>query len=92
MTLSPLQVAITEKNNDMFDVDISNQTLLYKSLDFIIYGKDNKMVRKGQFRAPSVQLRTTYMQAGDYLLQVMVNECDYVNIPFQKSISVLAAK
>jgi hypothetical protein len=50
------------------------------------------MVRKGQFRAPSVQLRTTYMQAGDYLLQVMVNENDFVNIPFQKSISVLAAK
>ena len=91
MHISTIQVAITEKKNDVFDVDILSQTLFYRPLDYIIYGKDNKMIRRGQFRAPSVQLRTTYMQEGDYLFQILLNEDDYINVPFQKSAALVNA-
>jgi hypothetical protein len=91
MAPSTFEVAISEKKKDVLDVDIMNQPLFYKLFDYVIYGKDNKMIRRGQFRAPSVQLRTTFMQEGDYLLQVLLNENEYVSVPFHKTSSLVNA-
>jgi hypothetical protein len=77
--------------NDVFDVNVLNKEYQYQSLDYIIYGKDNKMIRKGHFRAPSVQLRITPMQECEYLFQIVLSENEKVNIPFHKTHSLAEA-
>jgi ABC-type uncharacterized transport system substrate-binding protein len=90
MATSTMQVTITENKTDVFNVDVLNENYFYKPMVYIIYGKDNKMVRRGQFMAPSVQLRTSYMQEGDYLFQILLNENETVNIPFHKTYTMTA--
>ena len=91
MTISTIEVAITEKKEDVFDVDILSKSFLYTLLDYVILGKDNQLIRRGQFRAPSVQLRTTYMQDGDYMFQLQLRDGEYVNVPFHKTRSLVGA-
>jgi hypothetical protein len=88
---STIQVSITEKKNDVFDVDILTHATMYSSFEYIIYGANNKMLRRGQFRAPSVQLRTTGMQEGNYLFQLLLNDNEILNVPFYKSNTNVAA-
>ncbi len=84
MTSSSTQVTITEKAYDLFYVDILNQTLLYQSFDFIIYGEDHKMLRKGHFRSPSAQLRTSDLKEGSYEFQLLFNGQEWHTSQFEK--------
>jgi hypothetical protein len=88
---STIQVSITEKKNDVFDVDILTHSMMYSSFEYIIYGENNKMLRRGQFRAPSVQLRASGMQEGTYHFKLLLNDSEVVNIPFYKSNQNVAA-
>ena len=67
------QVSVIEKVTDLIFVDILNRRFEYESFEYIIYDGHKKIVRKGYFRAPSVQLRTNNLQEGTYSFQLLLN-------------------
>ncbi|MDB5190895.1 MAG: hypothetical protein JWQ96_458 [Segetibacter sp.] len=84
MTNNAIQVTVTEQVYDLFLVDILNQTLLYESFEYAICSEDNKTIRKGQFRAPSVQLRTSDLCEGNYQFQLYLKGKEWQCAAFQK--------
>lgn len=84
LTASPHQVTVTEQVYDLIFVDILNQNLQYESFEYIIYGENKKMLRKGQFRAPSVQIRTNHLQEGMYGFQLLLHGEEWNHLYFEK--------
>jgi hypothetical protein len=78
------QVSVTTQSFDLIYVDILNQKLQYESFEYIIYTEDKKMIRRGQFRAPSVQIRTCGLQEGTYEFQLLLHGEEWKNTLFQK--------
>ena len=78
------QVSVTPQSFDLIYVDILNQKLQYESFEYIIYTQDKKMIRRGQFRAPSVQIRTSCLQEGTYQFQLLLHGEEWKNTHFQK--------
>jgi hypothetical protein len=67
------QVSVIDRTSDMIYIDILNKKLQYASFEFVILNGEKKIVRKGNFRAPSVQLRTNNLEEGIYLFQLLLN-------------------
>lgn len=78
------QVSVTTQSFDLMYVDILNQTLQYESFEYIIYAEGKRMIRRGQFRAPSVQIRTNGLQDGTYEFQLLLHGEEWKNMIFQK--------
>lgn len=85
MGTSTIQISITEKKNDVLDVDILTSSMLFNSFEYRIWGDNNKMLRRGQFRAPSVQMRTNDLREGNYMFQLLLNDNEILNAPFHKT-------
>ncbi len=85
MLAAPVEVTITEKVYDLFFVDILNKTFLYQSFDYEIRGEDKKTVRRGTFRAPSVQLRTNNLAEGKYQFQLYLEGKEWQSTSFIKN-------
>ncbi len=73
MLASSTQVLVVEKVTNLVFVDILNETLQYASFDYVIYDGDKKVIRRGYFRAPSVQFRTNNLQEGTYQFELLLN-------------------
>lgn len=78
------QVSVTLKSFDLIYVDILNQSLQYELFEYVIYTEDKRMIRRGQFRAPSVQIRTNDLQEGTYEVQLFLRGEEWKNMLFQK--------
>ncbi|MDB5247726.1 MAG: hypothetical protein JWQ40_2120 [Segetibacter sp.] len=78
------EISITKKVCDILVLDILNQRLPYEPFEYIIYSEDHTMQRRGQFRAPSVQLRTTHMNEGTYELQLLYKGQEWQTTLFEK--------
>jgi hypothetical protein len=78
------QLSVTPKSTDLIYVDILNDSLLYESFEYVIYGNDKTMIRRGQFRAPSVQIRTNYLEEGTYHFQLLLNGKEWKTTYFEK--------
>lgn len=78
------QVSVVEKVSNLVFVDILNDTLQYASFDYVIYDGDKRVVRKGYFRAPSVQFRTNNLQAGTYQFEILLNGQVWETAQFSK--------
>jgi hypothetical protein len=73
MFANSTQVSVVEKVSNLVFVDILNETFQYASFDYVIYDGEKKVVRKGYFRAPSVQFRTNNLQEGTYQFEILLN-------------------
>jgi hypothetical protein len=69
---------------DLVHVDIPGKTMEFRSFDYIIYGEGHKMLRRGNFRSPSVQLRTNDLKAGIYDFILLVDGEEYHTTSFIK--------
>lgn len=78
------QVSIVDQVTDMVFIDILNNKLQYASFEYVIMNGDKKIVRKGNFRAPSVQLRTNNLAEGLYQLQLLLNGKIWETTDFRK--------
>ncbi|HEX8332238.1 MAG TPA: hypothetical protein VF622_06425 [Segetibacter sp.] len=93
MITSTTQVAVTDLMNDFLCVDILPFGLQQESFEFVITGEDKITHRKGHFRAPSVQLRTKHLKAGNYQLQLFLHGEEWehtnfeINLPGHHSLS-----
>jgi len=84
MTTATDQVSVTTKSTDLLFVQILNEELQYESFDYLIYGQDKSVLRRGTFRAPSVQIRTTYMNEGTYQFQLLFKGQEWKTTLFEK--------
>jgi len=84
MTTATDQVSVTTKSTDLIFVQILNEKLQYESFEYVIYGQDKSLLRRGTFRAPSVQIRTTYMNEGIYQFQLLLNGQEWKTTLFEK--------
>lgn len=84
MSLILNEVSVTEKTSDILVVDILNQKLPYEPFEYIIYSIDNIILRRGQFRAPSVQLSTTHLHQGKYYLHLLHRGQEWHTTLFEK--------
>jgi hypothetical protein len=84
MAIHSTQVSVVGHMSDMIFIDIHNQTLQYESFEFNIYNGDKKVVRKGYFRAPSVQLRTNNLAEGTYQFELLLNGKVWETTEFRK--------
>lgn len=75
---------VTEKVYDMLFVNILDEKLQYDSFEYVIYTINNTMLRKGCFRAPSVQIRTTNMDKGTYQIQLLHEGQEWITTLFEK--------
>jgi hypothetical protein len=84
--MSPIlnQVNVTAKSYDLLYVDILNDALLYESFEYVIYRNDKTMLRRGQFRAPSVQIRTSNLEEGTYQFHILLNGEEWKTTCFEK--------
>ncbi len=82
----PDEFTITEKVSDLLVLSIINEKLQYESFEYVIYTVNKTMLRKGCFRAPSVQLRTHNMEIGTYHLQLIHKGQEWVTTPFEKRV------
>ncbi len=78
------QVTVTTKSTDLINVDILNFKLQYESFEYVIYNDNKTMLRKGQFRAPSVQIPTNHLQEGTYQFQLLINGQEWKTTLFEK--------
>jgi hypothetical protein len=78
------QVSIIDKVSDMVYIDILNQKLQHASFEYVILNGEKKIVRKGNFRAPSVQLRTNHLEEGMYQFQLLLNGKLWETTDFRK--------
>ena len=70
MTNSHANVAtISRQVQDVMVVEV-NTASLNEEYEYSISDLENKIIRKGYFRAPLVQLRTSYMNDGEYLFHL----------------------
>lgn len=73
MLANSTQVSVIEKVSNLVFVDILNDTVQYASFDYVIYDGDKRVVRRGYFRAPSVQFRTNNLVEGTYEFELLLN-------------------
>ncbi len=83
MSSTSNHVSVTTKSSDLINVDILNN-LQYESFEYVIYNDNKTMLRKGQFRAPSVQIRTNNLQEGIYQFQLLLNGQEWKTTLFEK--------
>ena len=79
------QVSVIGQVADMIYVNITNKTLQYDSFEYNIYNGDKKVVRRGYFRAPSVQLRTANLADGTYQFELLLNGQVWETAEFRKT-------
>jgi hypothetical protein len=84
MLSNSTQVSVVEKVTNLVFVDILNDTLQYASFDYVIYDGAKKVVRKGYFRAPSVQFRTNNLVEGTYQFEILLNGQVWETAQFSK--------
>jgi hypothetical protein len=82
---------ITEKVYDLLVVNILNEKLQYESFEYVIYSANETLLRKGCFRAPSVQIRTNFMNMGTYHLQLLHKGEEWKTSFFKKQIASTTA-
>jgi len=90
MGANATQVSVIGNVSDLIFVDIHNQLLQYESFEYAIYNNDKKVVRKGYFRAPSVQLRTNNLQEGIYQFELKLHGKVWETAEFRKRPDILA--
>ncbi len=84
MLANSTQLTLQEKVCNLFSVDILNETFQYASFDYVIYDGAKRVVRRGYFRAPSVQFRTNNLQEGIYQLELLLNGKVWETAQFSK--------
>lgn len=83
------EFTITQKVSDLLVMNILNEKLQYQPFEYIIYSQNKTMLRKGCFRAPSVQIRTNNMDCGTYHIQLLHQGKEWVETHFEKQVSTL---
>jgi hypothetical protein len=78
------QVSVTSQSYDLIYVDILNQSVQYESFEYVIYNQEKRMLRKGQFKAPTVQIRTNHLQEGKYHFQLLLHGQEWTTAFFEK--------
>ena len=78
------QVTVTTQTYDLIYVDINNDSFLYQSFEYVIYSPNNTMLRRGQFRSPCVQIRTSNLEEGTYHFQLLLNGQEWRTTHFEK--------
>ncbi len=85
MTTSAL-ANVTNTVYDFMFVEITEPSLCDHEhvFDYLIYSPDERPVRKGSFSGPSVQLRLSLIEAGNYLFRLYLNGEALQNFCFEK--------
>ena len=75
---------IRKKTSDILCVEIINPCICNKTFVYKIISSEEKIVRKGNFIGPTVQLCIGFLQVGDYIFQlyddqIMLQQCYFQN-------------
>lgn len=79
-----LEPSATDAIPDLLVVKILNEHYRYDSFEYIIYSDNNAVIRKGTFRAPSVQLRTIGLNEGVYHMDLLYRGQKWKTNHFEK--------
>jgi hypothetical protein len=69
---------------DFMFVQIISDVLQNKTLEYKIFSLDDKLIRKGHFEGPIIQLRLSHIQEGNYIFQLYLNNIQLQQVPFEK--------
>ncbi len=75
---------ITTVVNDHFFIEIKNQPLAGSTFEYKICTHDEKIIRKGQFSGPYVQLRLSLIEEGQYIFLLYLNGQKLQESSFEK--------
>jgi len=75
---------ITDIVHDFLFVEINSTALQNKTFEYKIISQEEKLIRKGHFEGPMVQLRLSLMQEGKYTFQLYLNGEQLLNSGFEK--------
>ena len=64
---------ITDVVQDFMFVEINSFVMQNKTFEYKIFSQDEKLIRKGRFEGPMVQLRLSLMQEGKYIFLLYLN-------------------
>lgn len=76
--------SITDIVQDFMFVEIRNIAILDKTFEYKIVSQDDKLIRKGRFEGPNVQLRLSLMPEGTYFFRLYLNGEELQHISFEK--------
>ncbi len=75
---------ITDVVQDFMFVEINSFVMQNKTFEYKIFSQDEKLIRKGRFEGPMVQLRLSLMQEGKYIFLLYLNGEQLQNSGFEK--------
>lgn len=76
--------SVTDVVYDYLLIEINHNQSLSKNFEYRICTRDKKLVRQGCFRGPSVQLRLSLMDTGNYQLLLSENGSEWEQFGFEK--------